>query len=385
MRYMYERIFDPELGEGLSSTEYIYKKYYDVKDSSEYFISFTDIDKLGINPKSKYNTPLGIYTYPIKEFFTYYVDFNLYGPESIKGVMKNKIGAFAPFAGNTPFVWVLKVKRNAGHFIDNISDMSTRDYENYKNEIIDMFYDLIITDTGVYNNFVWDFLNNEGYYTVEQVRNVAETKTMKTQVIPDILGQWALDADNKNPGGMFWNVTRNFANQKPVKWNALFRKLGIIGIADRSGAGIIHPSEKMQTVFFSIKSFDIVDKIQNVKAAKKDKEKIFKEVKQILLKFFHTAHNYLDDTGKFAKYYVDVYKSIADVVEDRDLDTDEFYELMRRFFKFTKNVYSINNSESVVRSFGSSINIQLNSYNVEYGKSFGGFKSTRKAFEDIWL
>ena len=28
------------------------------------FVSFTDLDKLGINPTSRYNTPIGIYAYP---------------------------------------------------------------------------------------------------------------------------------------------------------------------------------------------------------------------------------------------------------------------------------------------------------------------------------
>jgi hypothetical protein len=33
-------------------------------DNPKLFVSFTQLDKLGINPKSKYDTPLGIYAYP---------------------------------------------------------------------------------------------------------------------------------------------------------------------------------------------------------------------------------------------------------------------------------------------------------------------------------
>ena len=48
-----------------------YEYYYDPRDvvreyhDDLYFVSMTKVDKLGINPTSKYNTPLGIYAYPL--------------------------------------------------------------------------------------------------------------------------------------------------------------------------------------------------------------------------------------------------------------------------------------------------------------------------------
>lgn len=44
----------------LRELEEIYNEFHD-----ELFVSFTDISKLGINPKSKHATPLGIYSYPL--------------------------------------------------------------------------------------------------------------------------------------------------------------------------------------------------------------------------------------------------------------------------------------------------------------------------------
>ena len=44
--------------------------------------------KIGINPRSRYNTPLGIYAYPI---------------DYVLGLKGN-----VPFAGSSPFVWVFK-------------------------------------------------------------------------------------------------------------------------------------------------------------------------------------------------------------------------------------------------------------------------------------
>ena len=47
--------------------------FFKYKDDPNVYISFTTIDKLGINPNSKFNTPNGIYTYPIKEFYENYI------------------------------------------------------------------------------------------------------------------------------------------------------------------------------------------------------------------------------------------------------------------------------------------------------------------------
>lgn len=37
------------------------------------YVTFTEINKVGINPTSEFETPLGIYCYPIKEAYKYYV------------------------------------------------------------------------------------------------------------------------------------------------------------------------------------------------------------------------------------------------------------------------------------------------------------------------
>ena len=73
------------------------------KDKPDYFISFTDgfrskakmdyediksppLPKLGINPKTKYDTPAGIYAYPLKEMW--------------KAIKDDSI----PFASDRPFI-----------------------------------------------------------------------------------------------------------------------------------------------------------------------------------------------------------------------------------------------------------------------------------------
>ena len=45
--------------------DYLKEKYSKSKDLDKLFISFVNVDKVGINPKSPYDTPIGVYTYPL--------------------------------------------------------------------------------------------------------------------------------------------------------------------------------------------------------------------------------------------------------------------------------------------------------------------------------
>ena len=46
--------------------DYLKEKYSKVEDIEKYYISFVAIDKIGINPQTTYNTPMGVYTYPLE-------------------------------------------------------------------------------------------------------------------------------------------------------------------------------------------------------------------------------------------------------------------------------------------------------------------------------
>ena len=44
--------------------DYLKEKYS--KDNEDLYITFVSEDKVGINPQTKYNTPIGVCTYPLK-------------------------------------------------------------------------------------------------------------------------------------------------------------------------------------------------------------------------------------------------------------------------------------------------------------------------------
>lgn len=162
------------------------------------FITFTSIDKLGINPRSKYKTPNGIYCYPLSYVYSETGD--------------DKSMEVLPFAGDQMYATIFSAKGN----IVNLNSMTDEDKDNYLN--------ILQQADSVIRQLV-DRLST----TVEQARVVS-------------------------PGGIFWYITYQLSihlgkNSNNI-WNGLFRKMGIDGCVDM-GTGIIHPNEPTQAVFFT--------------------------------------------------------------------------------------------------------------------------------------
>ena len=181
------------------------------------YISFTEIDKLGINPNSEYQTPLGIYTYPLKHVFDAMDE-------------EDDIGN-VPFAGRKPWVYVCKSKIK-------VLELST--YDNLDNDIAKI-------DQYLKTNDYWKEENGEFRTPAELINHAIRT---------------ARKVSNMDASRM-WNITR-FISESPTHWNAILRKvLGYDAISDKTGIGIIHPAEPIQAVFLSIKGIEVIDKIRN--------------------------------------------------------------------------------------------------------------------------
>lgn len=65
-----------------------------------YYISLTSVDKLGINPKSGFNTPIGIYAYPI----------NTKIHDNLDAAGSFNLGL--PYAGDTNYIWLFSPKNS---------------------------------------------------------------------------------------------------------------------------------------------------------------------------------------------------------------------------------------------------------------------------------
>lgn len=289
-QYLTEARKNPELNPKIAAMQTL-EKY---KDDPNVYISYRSINKIGINPNSRYNTPNGIYAYPLKEMW-----------DKLK--REGKASA-VPFAGENPYIYVLKYVGTGKFVNDMYTEYTNVDFDRDLTKIQQLYGDKIDNNELVkeyYNNLdevlrdtVFKPLRYYGYYegneidiekiithitssgdsynNIEKLRllSVDYNKIIKT-IDFDSVVKYAMDtAYDKNPISFFWNISRwisndgkdpkaaygsNFTN----KWNGILRNLGYDGFADKSGRGIIHPAEPIQAVFLKKNVIKVLDVIHN--------------------------------------------------------------------------------------------------------------------------
>jgi hypothetical protein len=302
---------NPEMNPHIGAWDYV-DKY---KDDEDVYISFTEIDKIGINPQSKYNTPVGIYTYPLKEFIENYC----FNPPWENNKYNKTVGSYAPFAGNAKYVNFIRCKDKANFIEDMYRDYGSDDYDrdikiltktyepefDKKNteEFLNFINKLDATISRVKRKDYADDLDavymyigssleeyeiTLGYDKYLELQELAQKYYLNEdeKIFYNIFKSYnwnkfikyaSIEAKAKNPVVIMWNITRllaeklsNNAKQASTKWNLILSKdLGYSGFADKSGKGYIHPSEPMQAVFFNTRAFDVITRVENIPAKKK--------------------------------------------------------------------------------------------------------------------
>lgn len=189
------------------------------KKPDNLFVTFVYQDKVGINPKSIYDTPIGVYTYPL--------DF-IFDEEDV------------PFRGDQKPNKIKVLKQLSNKVLSN--DLSDGEYERQIKKI-----ENIVEESDKYS------------YTFK--------KGLK-----EYIKRWEDAARKQTNFGSLWNVTRMitmdyYANKNskatgptknnPVAWTKLLIDLGYDIVIDY-GTGTIHPSEPTQAVFLNPKSYKVV-------------------------------------------------------------------------------------------------------------------------------
>lgn len=310
---------NPKMNPHIGAWDYV-DKY---KDDKDVYISFTEIDKIGINPRSKFNTPVGIYTYPLKEFAERYIFGSMSAVDEYNKLhVKNTVGSYAPFAGNAKYINFIRVK-DKSHFINDMyKDYGSDDYDRDIKILEKKYSNIIEAKEGIddvsrrvmFNALNILFKENENTATIEyddilyvihrsanrlsddDAKNLAsiiyeEIYDITSNSLKEIMDEffdnsfknlvikWAFEARVPNPINYIWNITRELSNklsenakQSSTKWNLILSKdLGYSGFADKSGKGYIHPSEPMQAVFFNTRAFEVITRVENVPAKKESK------------------------------------------------------------------------------------------------------------------
>ena len=191
-------------------------------------VSMTTIPKLGINPGSKYNTPIGIYFYPA----TYYLETKLDKSE-------------LEFQDSAPYIQIFK-------YSGAVLNIDTVDR--------DQFSQYITTLTRNLDNIA-QLVDYKG----------PDVSAWFYSIVADATTQ----AAHHSVGGHLWYILYTLcssANKGPkgqktprsaIVWNKLFRMLGVDVIVD-SGAGIIHKNEPVQGVVINPNAVSLLKTISNV-------------------------------------------------------------------------------------------------------------------------
>lgn len=249
------------------------------------FVSFTDLPKLGINPGSRYATPIGIYAYPAEYVIYKTTPFgNIYSEPTSTMAM-----TALPFAGGKPWANIFRTRSGA-----NIIDLGKFTEAQY-NEYCDKLK-VLLTKVPVNHQERIDKPKQQKKLSLEQA----------DKYIDILMDDAKIDARVKTPGGMFWYITMRLSEvlgspnsgNKSVVWNEIFRLLGIDGFVDPDRE-IIHPSEPTQAVFFSGKAVELLDTVANKYSPvkMKSRQEYGKERNEIFTTNMRLMRQYLNDNN----------------------------------------------------------------------------------------
>lgn len=238
-----------------------YQQLLKYKDNPNVYISMTDIPKLGLNPLSKFETPLGIYCYPLKEVWAAY-DFDTH--KSVKKL---------PYVSKAPYIQVLEWN-GKGKFID-VADYSETDLKEDIKQLRRIMYDndahdsINIAIEEAYDEHMKGGENNNYVRTFFSICR----KISLTQKGEYIKPQWA-DRESKYTKSKITDAryTKDVHYQKIEyanysntgrKWNSYLRKLGYAGLSDKQGLGVIHSHEPIQAFFLSMEYVNRLEQFEN--------------------------------------------------------------------------------------------------------------------------
>jgi len=226
------------------------------KDSNDVYVRFTDIPKLGVFPKSEFNTPIGVCGYQCKSSVDKYGLINNKNPKTLGDYVK------FPFASDKPYVWFYTFNpksRLIDSDIYSVSDLNTdlvKLVQVVKAKVPNFFETFVETTLG--HNFVYDSDYNYKDTLHDLGIPYKKFKAFELVTLAHIIDEARRSkVSTSSPFGILWVITRGIslhlatASQKfPSVWTSLFRSLNI-GAARDNGLGVIHENEPVQTIIFN--------------------------------------------------------------------------------------------------------------------------------------
>ena len=207
--------------------------------------SMTKVDKLGINTKTEYMTPAGVFMYPLTESY-------------LDALLRNML----PYVSNSPYVQLAELRGDSDQWLIFAQGKDTKKgprgannltedrVQKLEESLLDMVFNAKAERHSDLSNL------REALMEAEPLRDMVKRK------VPFRLPEFNTDS-------LVWEMSRRVAialvgkgntrrNAVAIAWNSVLRKLGFVGAVD-FGYGIIHPSEPQQLVAFSPKAYKLID------------------------------------------------------------------------------------------------------------------------------
>ena len=224
-----------------SNSDDSYRKIYEYSTKgTDYYITFSTLDKVGINPSSDWTTPNGVYVYPLWKFereLKYHLNDD--------APLNKKLKQVFPYGADRKYAFILKYvgdkQLNVVTADDAPIDGDTL-YSTIKNVIKN--YDIDAYDKA-----------NALKYAQEEIHS----------------------SDRKGSfGGFLYKLILNtlselegLGKKRTNVFNKILRELGYDSLID-TGSGIMHENEPTQAVFLTPSSFTVVEKIHMFPHGKMD-------------------------------------------------------------------------------------------------------------------
>lgn len=237
-----------------------YKQIWNyVRDSDveidDLFISFTNIEKIGINPLYGYNTPMGIYFFPLAEIWE---EYNISKEKSFNKTLP-------PIIRGRPYIQLVEYN-GKGRFIRKLSDYTDSDLKNDIEKIKQLIPNdrLVVKNVEDYDTFIKDAINGSTpsqwefypsparkFFNICRTITYSPSKTLTKKLI-----------HSKEDEAYYQKFEHVTPNQSSRNWNWLLREIGYAGMCDN--AGTIHENEYIQAFFVSTQYFDHLHTFTNV-------------------------------------------------------------------------------------------------------------------------
>lgn len=211
------------------------------KKLDDYYISFTELnDKIGINPYNRWETPTGVYAYPISYVYSH----------------QGQI----PYAEERETAWILKLNTN------NILTNTSSDYERVLSKIKILYNK---NKTVINKNSYSQIFKYYGFYQINSFDSILK----ELEKLAKRYGTRANDFFR------IWNLTRYFSmlyknntyNKYQAYWTKLLKSFEYDTVID-NGQEVIYGSEPYQAVFLTPNSYKVEKVIHRKKRTK------FKEI-----------------------------------------------------------------------------------------------------------